>query len=61
MLTLVWFERSLHLAQVMKKLFLTVKTDYVTRGRKDGDLYRQVNEKTIKTVLSVFKICVKTI
>ena len=35
-LILVWFERSLHSAQV-RKLSLTVKTDDVTEGRKDLD------------------------
>ena len=38
MLILVWFERSLHSAQVSEeKLSLTVKTDDVTMGRKDLD------------------------
>ena len=37
MLILVWFERSLHSAQVSEQLSLTVKTDDVTKGRKNVD------------------------
>ena len=40
-LILVWFERSLHSAQVSRqKLSLTNKTDDVTSGRRDVDLHR---------------------
>ena len=40
MLILVWFERSIHSAQVSGQsmsVSLTIKTDDATSGRRDGD------------------------
>lgn len=42
MLILVWFERSLHPAQLSGEWSLTTKTNYITSGRRDVDFHEQL-------------------
>ena len=42
MLILVWFERSLHPAQLSREWSLTTKTNYITSGRRDVDLHERL-------------------
>ena len=53
MLSLVWFERSLHSAHVcgQSKVVLTIKLDDVTSGRKDVAPHGRLRAKALGTRL----------